>query len=87
MMLVKENLPIIIDHHPFHESLNTKILNETANVSYEKGGTITGNKLSVKRASYNTTAIEHVRGSDVKGITSADNALIEGGDDFGFSGN
>ena len=48
---------------------------------------ITGNKLSVKRASYNTTAIEHVRGSDVKGITSADNALIEGGDDYGFSGN
>ena len=47
---------------------------------------ITGNKLTVKRASYNTTAIEHVRGSDVKGITSADNALIEAGDDFGFSG-
>ena len=47
---------------------------------------ITGNKLTVKRASYNTSAIEHVRGSDVKGITSADNALIEGGDDFGFSG-
>ena len=47
---------------------------------------ITGNKLTVKRASYNTTAIEHVRGSDVKGITSADNALIEAGDDFGFNG-
>ena len=47
---------------------------------------ITGNKLTEKRASYNTTAIEHVRGSDVKGITSADNALIEAGDDFGFSG-
>ena len=47
---------------------------------------ITGNKLNVKRASYNTTAIEHVRGSDVKGITSTDNALIEAGDDFGFSG-
>ena len=47
---------------------------------------ITDNKLNVKRASYNTTAIEHVRGSDVKGITSADNALIEAGDDFGFSG-
>ena len=47
---------------------------------------ITDNKLNVKRASYNTTAIEHVRGSDVKGITSTDNALIEAGDDFGFSG-
>jgi len=47
---------------------------------------ITGNKLNVKRASYNTTAIEHVRGSDVKGITSLDNALVEAGDDFGFSG-
>jgi len=47
---------------------------------------ITGNRLNVKRASYNTTAIEHVRGSDVKGITSADNDLIEAGDDFGFSG-
>ena len=54
MMLVKENLPIIIDHHPFHESLNTKILNETANVSYEKGGIINGNKLSNVRASKTT---------------------------------
>ena len=32
------------------------------------------------------TAAAHVKGSEVLGITSADDALIEAGDDFGFSG-
>ena len=31
-MLVKENLPVIIEHYPFHESLNEKILKETAEI-------------------------------------------------------
>ena len=46
---------------------------------------INGNKLTVTRAQDNTTAENHVRGSGVKLITEADNALIEIGDDFGFN--
>ncbi|MFZ9249201.1 MAG: tail sheath stabilizer and completion protein, partial [Candidatus Nanopelagicales bacterium] len=45
-----------------------------------------GNILNVVRASYNTKAAAHVSGTAIKTITSADNALIEFGDDFGFSG-
>ena len=47
---------------------------------------ITGNKLTVKRAQDKTTATEHLRGAEVHVIDSADNELIEEGDDFGFSG-
>jgi hypothetical protein len=46
---------------------------------------INGNKLTVKRSQDNTTESEHVRGSAVKTITTADDALIEIGDDFGFN--
>ena len=46
----------------------------------------TGNELSVKRGEDNTTATPHVSGSPVKKITTADNALIPAGDDFGFTG-
>lgn len=45
-----------------------------------------GNTLKVIRGSDNTVAAEHVLGSEVKKITSADNQLIEVGDDFGFNG-
>ena len=45
-----------------------------------------GNVLTVVRASYNTKAASHVSGTAIKTITSADNALIQFGDDFGFSG-
>ena len=48
--------------------------------------TITGNKLTVKRGQDGTTIADHVRGTPIKPITTADNALIEEGDDFGFSG-
>jgi hypothetical protein len=44
------------------------------------------NTLTVDRGSYGTSVSEHVSGTDVLLITSADNALIEPGDDFGFSG-
>jgi hypothetical protein len=44
------------------------------------------NTLTVDRGSYGTLISEHVSGTDVLLITSADNALIEPGDDFGFSG-
>ena len=47
---------------------------------------VDGNKLTVKRGQDGTTKLAHIRGTSVKSITSADNALVEEGDDFGFSG-
>ena len=47
---------------------------------------ITGNKLTVRRAQDNTTPQNHVLGAQVLSITAADDNLIEFGDDFGFSG-
>jgi len=47
---------------------------------------ITGNKITVRRAQDKTTATEHLRGAEVHVISAADNALIAEGDDFGFSG-
>jgi hypothetical protein len=45
-----------------------------------------GNVLTIERGRDNTTITSHLAGSEVKSITSADNALVEEGDDFGFSG-
>ena len=47
---------------------------------------VDGNKITVKRGQDGTTKLSHIRGTSVKSITSADNALVEEGDDFGFSG-
>ena len=47
---------------------------------------VDGNKLTVKRGQDGTTKLAHIRGTTVKSITSADNVLVEEGDDFGFSG-
>ena len=47
---------------------------------------IDGNSIVVERAKDNTTQASHLRGATIKGITAADNELIELGDDFGFSG-
>jgi len=47
---------------------------------------ITGNKLLVERGRDSTQITAHVAGAEVKSITTADNALVEEGDDFGFSG-
>ena len=47
---------------------------------------ITDNDLTVERGKDNTTITAHLAGSPIKSITAADNALIEEGDDFGFSG-
>lgn len=44
------------------------------------------NTIEVERASYRTTATDHVYGTEIKLITPQDNQLIEFGDDFGFSG-
>ena len=47
---------------------------------------VDGNKLTVKRGQDGTTKLAHIRGTAIKSITSADNLLVEEGDDFGFSG-
>ena len=44
------------------------------------------NVLTVERGKDGTTITSHLRGAEIKSITSDDNALIEEGDDFGFSG-
>ena len=45
-----------------------------------------GNILTVDRGRDGTGIVSHLSGALVKSITSADNLLIEDGDDFGFSG-
>jgi len=45
-----------------------------------------GNVLTVDRGRDGTTITSHLSGSEVKSITTQDDALIEEGDDFGFSG-
>jgi hypothetical protein len=47
---------------------------------------ISGNVLTVERGKDGTTITSHLSGAEVKSITTADNVLIEEGDDFGFSG-
>ena len=47
---------------------------------------ITGNRLNVKRGQDGTTITDHITGEPIYVIDAADNALIESGDDFGFSG-
>ena len=47
---------------------------------------ISGTKIKVERGKDDTTPESHVSGADVKLLTSADNDLIEIGDDFGFNG-
>ena len=46
----------------------------------------TGNTITVDRGRDGTTVTSHLAGATVKSITTADNALIQDGDDFGFSG-
>ena len=41
--------------------------------------------IKVKRGQDNTTPTKHVKGEAIKSITNTDDALIEDGDDFGFS--
>ena len=47
---------------------------------------ITGNRLNVKRGQDGTTITDHLVGEEIFIINAADSALIEVGDDFGFSG-
>ena len=48
--------------------------------------TISGNKVTVERGKDGRTAAAHLNGAEILAITDADDALIEMGDDFGFSG-
>jgi len=48
---------------------------------------ISGNVITVDRGRDGTQISSHLAGAEVKSITSADNLLIEDGDDFGFDGN
>lgn len=45
-----------------------------------------GNILTVERGKDGTTITSHLAGAEIKSITTSDNALVEDGDDFGFSG-
>lgn len=47
---------------------------------------ISGNTLNVRRAQDGTTAVNHVVGDPIYTINATDSALVESGDDFGFSG-
>ena len=47
---------------------------------------ISDNKITVARGQVATTVVSHVKGSPIKVINAADVALIQEGDDFGFSG-
>ena len=64
----------------------------TANTNIDINGenlyikSISGNTLTVRRGQEGTTAATHVIGTPIYIIDAADNALIEFGDDFGFSG-
>jgi len=50
----KENLPVIIDHHPFYESLNKKIIKETQNHFYgENQQNVDGDSSNVRAAKTN----------------------------------
>ena len=46
---------------------------------------ITGNTLVVKRGSDGTTKESHINGDVVNIVNTADDVLVELGDDFGFS--
>ena len=46
----------------------------------------TGNTLTVQRGQDATTITPHLSGAPIKSITSADDLLIEEGDNFGFDG-
>ena len=50
MLELRENLPVIIENHPFHESLNKKIIKETQNHFYSENSKNLDGALSNVRA-------------------------------------
>jgi hypothetical protein len=76
-----------ISTYTFNISDSSQIsLNDYITIDGEtmKVTSIDGNEIQVERGSYGTLITEHVSGTEIKLITSADNDLIEFGDDFGF---
>jgi len=54
MLELRENLPVIIEHHPFYESLNKKIIKETQNHFYQENlKNLDGNLSNVRAAQTN----------------------------------
>jgi len=45
-----------------------------------------GNNLTIERGRDGTSITSHLAGAEIKSITTADNALVQSDDDFGFSG-
>lgn len=65
---------------PFSEDTYVTINSEELYIE-----SITGNNLKVRRGQDGTIAVDHVQGSGVNILNTADDALIEVGDDFGFN--
>ena len=63
-------------------SVGNRIYVDTETIKIKE---IDGNNLVVKRGEDGTSAAEHIEGSTVDLIDTADDALIEMGDDFGFN--
>lgn len=77
---VGDNTIDVVDATNIPEKSYFTINNETFYVVSKSG-----NSLTVKRGAYNTPVSIHVSGSSINLITEEDNALIQLGDDFGFS--
>ena len=77
---VKETLVTVADSSAL--SVDNHIYVDTENMKIKE---IDGNNLVVLRGQEGTSAQEHVNGSTVDLINTADDALIEMGDDFGFN--
>ena len=63
-------------------SVGNRIYVDTETIKIKE---IDGNNLVVKRGEDGTSAAEHIEGSTVDLIDTADDTLIEMGDDFGFN--
>ena len=63
-------------------SVGNRIYVDTETIKIKE---IDGNNLVVLRGEDGTSAAEHIEGSTIDLIDTADDALIEMGDDFGFN--
>ena len=70
----------LVDASAFSEDTYITINNEEMYIE-----SIAGNNLKVRRGQDGTTAVDHVQGSGVNILNTADDAIIEVGDDFGFN--
>ena len=75
-----ETVLTLVDTSAFSEDSYITINNEEMYIE-----SIAGNNLKVRRGQDGTTAVDHVQGSGVNILNTADDALIEIGDDFGFN--